>query len=309
MGKSKRSGKHRPKQKARPQSKWTLLDQYSADDFYRWKNFGDKYLKFHWDYYNSLAYQRSKIMEELKRSLREAATPNFEFIKWQRVLRYRYSLKPFSVAGSLVDPGGRFNIGDINPSQFAPFPALYVAAHKDTALQELLCQKIEAGKEEQALDFALVDATSITNVSLSGRLDSIIDLRESHRLQPFIDLIKNFTIPDHLIKTAKEIGERIDLIKTVPVLTEALLIPHWRLWPMQFDVPAASQILGQLVADAGIEGILYPSKFTSRECLAIFPQNFHATDSFVELDDEPPSENNMRRLDGTTWSTHQDELL
>lgn len=309
MGKSKHFRKYqRKKPQILPLSQTILLDQFSVADIRRRKNLGDKFLKFHWDYYSWLAHERSKITEEIRKSLCEAVTQNFQFTKWQRVLRYKHSLKPFSVAGSLVDPGGRFNIGDLNSSKFTPFPALYIAAHKDTALQELLCQKIEIGKEEQALSFALADPTSITNVSLSGFLDSIIDLRESNRLQPFLNLIKDFSIPEYLEKAAKEIGERIDLIKMVPILIEALLIPRWRQWPMMFDIPSASQIFGQLVADAGIEGILYPSKFTEKECLVIFPQNFGATDSFIEIDDESPPESKIRRLDANTWKIHQSEL-
>jgi len=60
---------------------------------------------------------------------------------------------------------------------------------------------------------------------------------------------------------------------------------------MQFDVPATGQIFGQLVAGAGIEGIVYLSKFTGKECIVIFPQNFEeGTDSFIALDDEPPTQ-------------------
>src|SRR3989338_6206407 len=188
MGKSKHFRRYQRKQpRTLPLSQIIFLDQFSVQDIRRWKNFGDKFLKFHWDYYSFLAHERSKIAEEIRKELFAAVTQNFQFSKWQRTLKYKYSLKQFSVAGSLVDPGGRFNIGDLNSSKFTPFPAFYIAAHKDTALQELLCQKIEIGKEEQAPNFALADPSSITNVSLSGFLDSIIDLRESDRLQPFLN--------------------------------------------------------------------------------------------------------------------------
>ena len=71
---------------------------------------------------------------------------------------------------------------------------------------------------------------------------------------------------------------------------------------MQFDVPVASQIFGQLGADAGVGGILYTSKFTGKDCLAIFPQNFDdLAGSFIQLDDAAPAENKIRRLDAKTW--------
>jgi hypothetical protein len=72
--------------------------------------------------------------------------------------------------------------------------------------------------------------------------------------------------------------------------------------PMQFDVPANCQLFGDLVASAGIEAILYPSKLTGSECLAIFPQNFSG-DSYVALDDPAPSTDVVSRIDAATWSS------
>jgi len=151
--------------------------------------------------------------------------------------------------GSLTDPGGRFNIGDINPAQFPLFPALYIASDKETALQEALCQRIDPKNSNNALNYALANPASITNVSVSGRLDTIIDLNQPDKLQHFVDLIKNFTYPDHLKQIAKmlRLKDTPDVIRTLPKLMEALLAPNWREWPMQFDVPFASQIFGQLV--------------------------------------------------------------
>lgn len=291
--------KHRPSQ---VRSTFILLDQFSVADIHKWTAFKDQFLKYHWDYYSELAYQRSQIADEIKRSLLEAAQKTFPFEKWQRAVKYKYALEPFSVTGSLMDTaGGRFNIGDINPSQFPSFPALYLASDKNTAYQELLCQKIELGQENRTLDFALTNPASVANISLSGVLGSIINLREPEKLQLFVDLIKDFSIPDYLRKVAKNIGEREpELIRTVPKLMDSLLDPSWRLWPMQFDVPVASQIFGQLVSEAGIEGILYPSKFTDKDCLTVFPQNFEEG-SFVQMDDAMPPEVKIRRLDVTTW--------
>ena len=122
----------------------------------------------------------------------------------------------------------------------------------------------------------------------------------------FVDLIKDFTIPDYLKKTAKEIREvEPDLVKTVPKLMSVLLDSKWCLPPMQFDVPAGSQIFGQLVFDAGVEGILYTSKFTEKECLVIFPQNLEEG-SFVQLDDDAPKETKVLRLDSNYWNKIQE---
>jgi hypothetical protein len=124
-------------------------------------------------------------------------------------------------------------------------------------------------------------------------------------LQSFVELIKDFPIPDYLKKTAKKIRQREpELIRTVAVLIDSVLDPKWRFSPMQCDVPANSQIFGPLVAGAGLEGILYTSKFTGKDCLAIFPQNFDE-DSFVELDDDAPKEIKIRRLDSNSWNELQ----
>ncbi len=307
MGSRRHIRKIHPKQFIKKSPQQFLLDQFSISDIRKWQAIKDEVLKFHWDYYSNLAYQRSKIVDQIKNALLEAVEKNFLFEHWQRSVKYKYALEPFSIAGSLTDPGGRFNIGDINSSQFPPFPALYIASDKNTALQELLSQQIIAGQENRALDFALANPASIANISLSGKLDSIINLKQPEKLQPFVDLIKDFTTPDHLKESAKKIGfPPPDLIRTVPKLIDALSAPDWREWPMQFDVPVASQIFGQLVSEAGIEGILYASKFTGKDCLAIFPQNFdEPPGSFIQLDDEAPAEIKIRRLDAKIWSELQ----
>ena len=136
---------------------------------------------------------------------------------------------------------------------------------------------------------------------MSGSVGSIINLKDAKSIQPFVDLIKDFTVSDSLKKAAGAISEpEPELIRTVPKFIEVLLHPNWRLWPMQFDVPATTQIFGKLISEAGIEGVLYTSKFTSKDCLAVFPQNFEEG-SFVQLDDEPPQETKIHRLDSQTW--------
>ena len=211
-----------------------LLDRFSAENIQKGKVFNEKYRKYHWDFYKELAYQRSKIADKLKKSLLEASQKFSKIEKWQRVVKYKYTLEPLSIAGSLKDSGGRFNIGDINLSQFPRFPALYLASDKDTALQELLSQKMGSKQKPSdldPLDFALTRPDSITVISVSGSLSSIINLKEPDTLKPFVDLIKELSIPDYLKKSASEIGEQApDLIKTVPILIDALQNPHWRVW-------------------------------------------------------------------------------
>ena len=87
---------------------------------------------------------------------------------------------------------------------------------------------------------------------------------------------------------------------------DALLAHNWREWPMQYDVPVASQIFGQMVVNTGIEGILYKSKFLKKDCLAIFPQNFdESNESLVQLDDPASKETKVLKWDAKTWRQYQ----
>jgi hypothetical protein len=118
-------------------NRWELLEAGRISDIVRSKAYFEELVEFHWDYYSELAFQRNRIREQLRTSLRENAQP-FEFSKWQRIVKYKYSLNPLSTKGSLVDPGGRFNVGEIDGTRYRVFPALYIAGDKGTALAEVL---------------------------------------------------------------------------------------------------------------------------------------------------------------------------
>lgn len=277
-----------------------LLDSFSANDLDAWETQKDQILRYYWDFYNDLAYQRHKIADSLRTALLEAAVGPYEFNGWQRQVRYKYSLNPLSPKGSLIEPGGRFNIPDVNPDQIPPFPALYIAEDKETTLQEAGQQKNNSGSLS-GLDLALIKKDSISIVALSGKLESIIDLRHPKKLKSFLKLIKQFSISESIIQMAEKIGlERPQTVRTLESLIGSLLEPDWRAWNIQFDIPANSQIFGQLVANTGIEGILYPSKFTKKKCLAIFPQNLDM-ESFIAVDGDTPEGVIVSRLDVNTW--------
>jgi RES domain-containing protein len=280
--------------------RWELLDSGRISDILRSKVLFEQLVEFHWDYYSELAFQRNQIREQLKSCLRENAQP-FEFSKWQRTVRYKYSLAPLSTKGSLTDPGGRFNVGELDRTRYRVFPALYMAADKGTALAEVL------GRDENTGSFtpeelALTKPDSITAVSVSGKLESVIDIRDRNNLAGFINLIKDFKVPGSLILKARKLGFPLRLVRTAKELGGVLEQRNWRNWPMAFDVPAASQVFGGLVMDAGIEGILYNSAITQRLCLAVFPQNFLNSSSFVELDDPAPTAEVQRRIDSSNFS-------
>ncbi len=279
-----------------------LLETGTLPDLLRAKDLTQKILEYHWEFYSELAYQRKQIADEITKALNERATGPFSFSKWQRAVKYRYSLNPLSVLGSLRDPGGRFNIGEINSNYFPAFPALYLAKEKETTLGEILGNEPAENSKLSALDRALTKTDSITIVSVSGSLEKVFDLREAQALDRFIDLIKGFSISDAILKKARNVGEPIPvIIKDVDSLVKSILDPSWRIAPMRFDVPSNSQIFGQLISSAQIEGIVYPSAVDGKDCLAVFPRNFEATNSYVQLDDETPDPNVLKRLDAATW--------
>ena len=279
-----------------------LLEQGTLRDIRRAKEHTAEWLEYQWRYYSELAHQRNQILDELKAVLIQASFENYQFEKWQRAVKWKYSLHPLSTIGSLSFIGGRFNTGkDVNPT-VQSFPALYLAADKDTALQETLGHAEGKDNKLSAIELALTNPQSQVIVSVSGQLEKVFDLRVVANLKTFVHKMRRFTLSAVLKETAKHLGmDKPRVIQTPGELLDTLLVENWRAAPAVGDVPANSQIFGHLVYQAGIEGILYPSRHSGKDCLAIFPRNFANTSSYIELDDEPPDLQVPRRIDGTTW--------
>jgi RES domain-containing protein len=203
----------------------------------------DQLRQFHWEYYSELAYQRNRIYDSLKSALREPAKP-FELSKWQRVVKYKYALHPLGTNGSLVDPGGRFNIGEIDAPRYPVFPALYVASDKGTALAELLGRST-SGDLLTPEEVALTKPDSIAAVSVSGHLDAVLDIGDDSSLAAFVALIKGFRLTPTLTSKASRVGFPLNIIRTVQELTRVLHASDWRNWPALYDAPAASRFLGE----------------------------------------------------------------
>lgn len=300
------------KKNNRPEELEYLLEKVSPTDINRRKEITKNYLEYQWAYYAELSYQRKQIESEIKSVLNKNSVPNYKFHKWQRAVKYRYSLHPLCTKGSLTDPGGRFNIGDISEQTIPKFPALYIACDKETALQETLGRTSYKTKKSKLsfTELALMNPSSETIVSVSGTLDKVFALTNLKNLKSFSDLIKDFKISNEIKKQAKKLGLQEPILITSPsLLLKSLLDPDWRKASMQSDIPANSQIFGHLVSLAGIEGIVYPSSLNNKRCLAIFPENFVGTSSYIEIDDLPPQPKVSvpTRIDETNWKlTEQD---
>ena len=315
---AKKSNRH-GKQKGRLSTSYSLsfgkfgpkyvLEAGSVSDIERYQRNADAVAAFNWKFYAELAYQRSQIEGELVVALSRAATGPSRFDRWQRAVKWKYSLDPLNTLGSIQYGGGRFNAGTIDPKLFPIFPALYITEDKDTALQETLGQSALQDAHLLAREIALTAPQSESLISVSGEVETIIDLSHSENLQPFVDLLAEIKIPPYLHHDAKKLGiGPLDVVKTTDELIGNLLQPTWRELPQVVDVPANCQLFGQLVRSAGIGGILYPSKFTDKKCLVLYPQNFENTSSYIELDDEGPENVSLKRIDKSNWRLTQETL-
>ncbi len=267
-----------------------LLEEGTIKSLIEGKRLNQEHIKYQWDFYSELAYQRSQIQDQLILSIQESCLANFKIDSWQRVTKWKYSNHPFSTVGSLVSFGGRFNIGgDISSSDtLKTFQALYLAEDQGTAQVEALGQAattISLTIEE----ISLSNKNSFACTSISGQLDRVIDLTDKQSLTKFVKLISKFKIPQSILNSAKRLGiPAPTLIKSSGPLLKSFLADNWRKEPAQFDIPANSQIFGQLAYLAGMDGVVYPSVKTGKNCLAIYPSNFDGRDSVLTLDDEPP---------------------
>lgn len=256
-----------------------------------------------WDHYSYFANQRSLILDYLKESLSINAI-SWNFSGWRRVVTFKYALDPLSSKGSILSaPGGRFNFGKIDQTKYPMFPALYIAETHATAYKEKY-GLYTVGKEYDGIsaeDLAL--GGNQTTVCVRGLINQVLDLSDSKNLKNFFYWIKNIKLPAEFIKRANKLNiEPMYQVKSLKELMETILAPDWRKLPMQVYIPSNSQILGQIAHAAGIEAILYPSRMSAKDrCLAIFPENFMNSISFVEIEGEAPQELTNRCLDAKSY--------
>jgi RES domain-containing protein len=277
------------------------LERFSSVSLKRWLQAAERLNRLQASLYFDLEPLRNARSARLLAALRFAARRQYEFADWCRIVDYRYSLAPLSVAGSLK-VGGRFNIGnDLEPATFTPFPALYLAESFETALREKF-GRTPPSSRLSAADLALRRPTSFAQVRLRGSIDAVLDLNDVASLRGFVDVLARFKLPRRVHELARSLGLRVPgLIRTVSTLQRQLLDPNWRMVPMQYDLPSNSQVFARIAVAAGLHGILYPStRANDAPCLALFPQNWTGSDSWIEVSDACPEGARLSRLDGTT---------
>lgn len=208
------------------------------------------------------------------------------------------------MAGSVRGDGGRFNIGSaLDPATHTPFPALYVAEDFPTAFRERFgVDPASSVGGLTANELVLRRESSFSQVALNLNLETVIDVGDLSKLKSIADILKRIPLPSSIAKLARQLRLRLPgLIRSAAGLQREILSSDWRVQPVQYDMPSNSQIFGRLCLAAGVHAILYPSaRNADRRCLALFPQNWQASSSFVELVGPGPPEVAVTRLDGRT---------
>ena len=279
-----------------------VLDQFTRTDLREWQNLADGLDAHHVSLYYHLEGLRNLHQEEIRKALQVPVSTSLTLNNWARIVGYKYTLAPLSAVGSLR-LGGRFNIGtDLNPSQFPPFSALYIAETYETAYAEKFGMTTAENRSGlSGHELALSKPTSFTHISVSGELNNLFDANRNSSFTEFLELINKFRIPGELKASARRVGIKKPLVINPTMLKQTLLGNDWRHYPVQYQIPANSQVFARLIKDAGYEGIVYPSTKWKGKCIAIFPENFEGSDSYLKIADTPPKEASCTRLDSKTW--------
>lgn len=266
-----------------------LLEHISAADLHASHLRGSEVRKLHTFQFGELESQRMAHRAEIDDALRGINGISLNVDGWCRAIKIRYAMSPLSCAGSMRT-SGRFNFGgDVDDGvRFAPFPALYIAKDRPTAMCELLQHKQEAHDALSPEAFGLLPDASLGWLALKGQVHNIFDLTQPGNLKPFLKITRSFTLSSGYRRFERSLGfNRTAIVQTPAILMASIMDPKWRTFPMHLDLPANSQIFGQLVAAAGFDGLLYESARAGGQALVIYPRNLMASETRIAVVDPP----------------------
>ena len=279
-----------------------VLDEFTRASLAQWRAAGRNLERFSQTMFFDLERHRAQHSGELLDAIRSSSKGPFKFQGWARLVDYQFSNQPLSMEGSLKGDGGRFNIGrTLNPASYTPFPALYVAEDFPTAFRERFgIDKLSGAGGLAASELVLRRENSFSSVALNICVETLIDVGDLESLKATADVLRRFQMPKSIPAQARLVRLRVPgLVRTPQGLQRQLLSANWRVEPTQYDLPSNSQIFGRLCTAAGMHAILYPSvRDSAKRCLALLPQNWKGSSSFVELEGPVPQEVRQRRLDG-----------
>lgn len=277
------------------------LDRFSHASLQKWKSVSQDLNELQDTLHFGPEPERRRLRSELISALQCIPESTIDLSQWVRFVTYKYSLEPLSCAGSLQYIGGRFNAGaELDSNTLNPWPALYLAEDYETAFREkfqLRSDELVDGLSPQEL--ALQQGGSHTVVILRGHLSRVFDMTSVHALAPIAKVLRQIKMPARarqIQRSLKIPDNGIFMMRTGKQLHDAALRPNWRVLPIQFGLPAPSQILADLIRAADFEAILYQSTKGPGKCLVVYPDRLQ-DGSFVELIDDAPSACKYRRLD------------
>ncbi len=290
------------KRKPPPRSKTYVLDQFSERDLEFWNTRTIEMQTYADRVYFDLERQRVKNYDALCAALRTMPPEPIGVDQWVRVTDWQWSMTPLSPAGSIKGIGQRFNIGrELDRARGQAFPSLYIACDEDTAYREYFGGPLASsfGRMTRG-DLALRSTASFTTFSLRGRVEQVFDARTPGNLKPFLKIISRFEVSTDTRRyaSAMRLPHRPLLRKTEDLWKRLVAAPSsWRTEPQMSGIPAASQLFGRFVRDAGFEAVLYLSQKGGRECLAVFPENFPRSESCIEVSGKAPVAAICTRMD------------
>ena len=280
------------------------LDRFTTQDLQKWEQ-ASANLDQLWDsLYFGVEPERRKLRHQLIEAIKGVGHTSLQLDHWVRIVTYQYSLEPLTCAGSLQALGGRFNAGyELDANTMRPWPALYIAQNRETAFREKF--QLASGEDVDGLtpqDLSLEGTVSHTTVFVNGQLNRVFDMTAFTSLISVAKVLSKIKLPSDVAALARKLkfdSNTFLMVKTGQQLFNAAVKQNWRVLPTQFGLPAPSQILAQLIRNAGYEAILDPSSKGSGKCIAVFPANL-GDSSFVQLADQAPTEKTTKRLDQGT---------
>lgn len=277
-----------------------LLDQFTHNDLRRWQKNSQVFNRFQRLYFFSLDAQRATHEKEIREALLDVESRTIDINGWRRAVRYRWSVEPLSSRGSVLDIGGRFNIGSaIDKTRFPAFNALYIAEDQETALREFFQIADANGSGLTREEFALCPPDSLAIVALTGQVYNVFDLTQPANLEGFVAIIRRFKLDKEVKAMAMQLGiKRLSLARSVPAVLTLFFQRNWRLSPNLYGLPSNPQIFGRLLYLAGYEGVLYHSAKGAGRCLCVYPRNLGQ--SRICLADQPPEPTTCPELNRDT---------
>ena len=190
---------------------------------------------------------------------------------------------------------------DLEPGTLLPWPALYLAQNYSTAYREKF--QLQTGQQVIGLtpeELALSAGQSHSTVVMNGKLTKVFHLN-AESLEPLAQILRLIQMPKRAAQIARKLkikASDLRMITSGKQLYDAVALQNWRILPVQFGLPSASQILAELIRAADYEAIAYSSTKDGGKCLAIFVDRL-SPDSFVALTDPAPT-GVVARLDQST---------